>query len=181
MSITSLPGELSGNYLLDTTRTRVGFIARHTMSTRVHGRFEEFEGNAHLDVGHPSKSEIRLTIRARSIRTGKPQRDDLLGGKFLDADGHPNLTFVSTRVEQAEENVFRVTGDLTIRTVTRPVTVVFTLTGTETGPRGACRIGARGRATIDRNDWGVNWNAMTTAMVSPKVTLDFDVSVVRRP
>jgi polyisoprenoid-binding protein YceI len=180
MSITSIPGELTGDYVLDTTRTRIGFVARHTMSTRVRGRFEEFEGGAHLDGGDPSKSEIRLTIRARSIRTGKSQRDDLLGGKFLDADAHPALTFVSTRVEPAEDHVFRITGDLTIRAVTRPVTVDFTLTGTETGPRGVFRIGASGSAVIDRNHWGVNWNAMTAAMVSPKVTLDFDVTAVRR-
>ncbi|MFJ8148807.1 YceI family protein [Streptomyces sp. NPDC096048] len=181
MSVLSLPSELSGYYLLDTTRTRVGFIARHTMSTRVRGRFEEFEGNAYLDGGDPSKSEIWLTIQARSVQTGKPQRDELLSSKFLDADGHPTLTFESTRVEQVEDDVFKVTGDLTIRTVTRAVTVVFTLTGRETGPRGDSRISARGNATIDRNDWGVNWNAMTTAMVSPKVTLDFDVCAVRQP
>ncbi|AKZ60196.1 hypothetical protein SAM23877_7153 [Streptomyces ambofaciens ATCC 23877] len=185
MTITSLSGESTGNYVLDTSRTRIGFVARHTMSTRVRGDFAEFEGGAYLDGADPSKSEIRLTIRARSIRTGKAQRDEVLRSKFLDADNHPALGFVSTGVERTGENTFRVTGDLTVRGVTGPVTLDVTLTGTGTGAASGrpddCRLAARGSATIDRNVWGVNWNAMTSAMVSPKVTLDFEVVALRRP
>ncbi|QFY09433.1 polyisoprenoid-binding protein [Nonomuraea phyllanthi] len=173
-------GELTGDYVIDTTRTRIGFVARHTMATRVRGHFDAFEGGAYLDGDDPSKSSVRLTIQANSIRTRKRQRDDYLRGKFLDTDRHPAITFASTEVRQAGEAAYQVTGNLTMRGVTRPVTVDFELTRAEKDRHGTVRAGFRGRVTIDRNDWGVNWNAATTVLVSPEVMLELDVTAVRR-
>jgi polyisoprenoid-binding protein YceI len=174
-------GELTGDYVLDAAHTRIGFVARHTMSTRVRGRFEEFEGGAHLDGDHPSRSGAQLTIRAKSIQTGHRQRDDLLWGAFLDAESHPVIGFTSTGVEQMDGSHFRVTGDLALRGVSRAVILDVALTGVERDPRGGPRVGFKGGVTINRNDWGVNQNAATRLMVSPKVILEFDVVVVRRP
>ncbi|MDL4815528.1 YceI family protein [Actinomadura opuntiae] len=174
-TVTTL-GELTGDYVLDTARTRIGFVARHRLSTRVRGRFDEFEGTARLDGGDPSKSSVRLTIRAGSVRTGNRQRDEQLCRTFLEVDEHPAITFASTRVERRGDDGFAVTGDLTVRGVCRPVTVEFTLTGAEDG----LRVAFAGGATIDRNDWGVNWNALTRVMVGPKVVLELDAAVVRR-
>ncbi|MER7504211.1 YceI family protein [Nonomuraea pusilla] len=181
MSTTTQLGELTGEYVLDPARTTIGFVARHTMATRVRGRFGEFEGGAYLDGGDPSKSRVRLVVQSRSIRTGDPRRDDHLRGTFLKADDHPVLTFTSTGVEQTGGAAFEVTGDLAIRGVTRPVTVDFELTGVEDDQRGAVRVRFKGDVTIDRNEWGVNWNAATRVMVSPKVLLEFDVTVIRQP
>jgi len=171
--------ELTGDYVLDTAHTRIGFIARHTMATKVAGQFGEFEGSAHLDGDDPSKSSARLTIHAKSIQTRNQQRDEALRSKFLDMDNHPAITFTSTKVEQAGDTNFAVTGDLTIRGVTKPITVDFKLTGAKTDLRGAFRVGFEGSLAINRKDWGVNWNA-APGVVSKKVALKFDVAAIRR-
>ncbi|MEV1177981.1 YceI family protein [Nonomuraea sp. NPDC049784] len=180
MSTTTKLSELTGDYVLDTAHTRIGFVARHTMATRVRGQFDEFEGGAYLDGDDPSKSSVRLTIQAKSIQTRNPQRDDQLRSTFLNVDDHPDLTFTSTKVEQTGETSFKVTGDLTVRGVINSVTVNFELSGVENDPRGELRVGFKGSLTINRNHWGVNWNAATTVMVSPKVLLEFDVAAIRQ-
>jgi polyisoprenoid-binding protein YceI len=176
MTTTAKLGELTGDYVLDTARTRIGFVGRHTMATRVRGHFAEFAGTAYLDGDDPSKSRADLTIRAGSLRTGNRRRDGHLRARFLDADAHPAITFTSTGVEQDDETAFKVAGDLTIRGVTSPVTVRFRLTGAGTGPR---VVALSGGVTVNRLDWGVNWNAATSLLISPKVTLEFDVAAVR--
>ena len=95
---------------------------------------------------------------------------------------YPEVTFASTAVEQTDDDEFRVTGDLTIKGVTRPVTVDFQYTGAAVDPYGNQRIGLEGKTSINRKDWGVNWNAALEAggvLVSEKVTLEFDVSAIR--
>ncbi|WP_336211724.1 YceI family protein [Nonomuraea sp. LPB2021202275-12-8] len=172
--------ELTGDYVLDAARTRIGFVGRHAMATRVRGQFDEFEGSAYLDGDDPSKSSAELTIRAKSIQTRNRRRDGHLRGRFLDADDHPAITFSSTGVEQVDGADFKVTGDLTIRGLTKQVTVGFKLTAAENDPRGGFRVGFEGRVTINRKDWGVNWNAATGVLLSDEVTLEFDVAAIRR-
>lgn len=180
MTTTTKPSELTGDYVLDTAHTRIGFAARPAMATKVRGQFDEFEGSAHLDGDDPSKSSAELTIQAKSIQTRNQQRDEHLRSKFLDMDNHPTITFTSIGVEQVDETNFKVTGDLTIRGVTKPVTVDFELTGAENDPSGNFRVGFEGSVTINRKDWGVNWNAATGVLVSEKVTLEFDVAAIRQ-
>ncbi|MGW7071701.1 YceI family protein [Streptomyces sp. NPDC054855] len=181
MPTTISVGELTGAYVLDAAHSRIGFVGRHTLSTRVRGEFEEYEGSAYLFGDHPSKSSAHLTIRASSLRTHQRQRDDQLRGTFLDTDNHPAIVFASTEVRPVGETAYRVTGDLTMRGVTKPVTLHVELTAAETDTRGDLRVGFLGRATINRKDWGLNWNAATSVLVSPKVTLEFDVIAVRQP
>ncbi|MER7051734.1 MULTISPECIES: YceI family protein [unclassified Streptomyces] len=180
MSTITRLSDLTGDYALDTARTRIGFVARHRPGTRVRGQFDAFEGGAHLDGDDPSKSGARLVIRAGSVRTRNPRRDDLLRGRFLDTDGHPVITFTSAEVTRVDGTHYKVTGDLTVRGVSHPVTVDVELTGGGTDPQGRFRVGFKGSVTIDRNDWGVNWNAATAALVSPKVVLEFDADAIRR-
>ncbi|GAA3017893.1 YceI family protein [Streptosporangium longisporum] len=177
--MTTTLGELTGDYAFDTARTRIGFTARHTIGPVVRGRFERVEGGAHVDGDHPSRSSVTVTIGAGSLQTLNPRRDKALRGKFLDLDDHPAITFTSTGVRQAGETAFLLTGDLTIRGVTRPVTVDVERIGVEQDPRGGARIRFRGGATIDRKDWGVHW-AGAAGLVARKVTLEFDVTVIRR-
>ncbi|MFJ8592294.1 YceI family protein [Streptomyces sp. NPDC093598] len=178
MSTATALGELTGDYVLDTDRTRLGFTARAAMVSRVRGRFDAFEGSARLDGGSPSKSAVRLTIRAASVQTRNPKRDEhLRSGDFLDAGAHPALTFTSTRVEPTGGTGFEVTGDLTVRGVTRQVTVGFELTGAGSDPQGAFRVAFTGRTVIDREDWGVSG---ARGLVGRKVTLEFDVAAIRR-
>ncbi|GAA2069996.1 YceI family protein [Streptomyces albiaxialis] len=178
-TITNL-SELTGHYALSPGHSRIGFVARHTMATRVRGRFEEFEGSAYLDGGDPAASSVRLTIPAKSIQTGNRLRDDLLRSKFLDVDNHPALAFASTGVEQLDRSDYRLTGDLTLRGVTKPVTLDVELTDGGTGMEGDFYAGFRASVTLDRSDWGANWNALTAVFLSPKVTLECDVVAIRQ-
>ena len=180
MTTTTSLSELTGDYVLDTAHTRIGFVARHTMATKVRGQFGEFEGSAHLDGDDPPKSSAQLTITAESIQTRNQQRDKVLRSKYLDTGNHPAITFTSTKVEQTGDTNFTVTGDLTIRGVTKPVTVDFKLTGAKTDPWGNFRVGFEGSATINRKDWGVHWNA-APGVVSKKVTLELHAAAIRQP
>jgi polyisoprenoid-binding protein YceI len=179
MTTTTRHGELTGDYILDAARTRIGFVARAALVSKVRGQFDVFEGTARLDGDTPSRSTVRLTIRADSVQTRNPRRDEHLRGKdFLDTDAHPAIAFSSTRVDQVDATAFTVTGALTVRGVTNPVTVRLELTGTGTDPGGVFRIALTGTATLDRKDWGITWGGV---MVGERVTLRLDVTAIRQP
>jgi polyisoprenoid-binding protein YceI len=180
MTTTANLSELTGDYAVDVARTRIGFVARHTVGPRVRGEFEEFEGGGHLDGADPSKSRVALTIQGGSIQTHNPPRDNLLRRRFLNLDDDPTITFISSAAHRIAETTFRLTGDLTIRGVTKPVTVSFALTDVQRDVRGDVWICLQGSAVLNRADWGVNWNAATTALISATVALEFDIAVVRR-
>jgi polyisoprenoid-binding protein YceI len=180
---TTALADVTGDYTVDVAHTRIGVRARHAMVTTVRGAFEEFEGTAHLDVTDPAASSVQLRIRAASIDTGVADRDaHLRSPDFLDVETYPELTFSSTEVEQLDEDTYRVTGDLTIKDVTREVAVDFTLTGSAQDPWGQMRVGFEGALVIRRSDWGLVWNtALDTGgvLVSDKVQIEFDVSAIR--
>ncbi len=175
--------QLSGDYVLDVGHTRIGFVARHAMVTKVRGQFNEFEGKAHVDFANPANSAVEVTIEAASIDTRNAQRDGHLStNDFFDVPNYPQITFRSTAVEQVGDDRFRVTGDLTIKKTTRPVTVDVEYTGAAKDPYGNTRLGFEGSTTINRRDWGVEWNAPLETggvLVSENVTLEFDVSAVQ--
>jgi polyisoprenoid-binding protein YceI len=183
MTSTTVPAEVTGTYTIDPAHSRIGFVARHAMVTKVRGSFKDFDGSGYFDAADPANSKLHLTIKAVSIDTGNADRDaHLRSNDFFDMDNHPEINFSSTGVEQAGQDRYQVTGNLTIKGVTRPVTVDFEYTGSATDPFGNHRIGFEGTITVNRKDWGVNWNAALEAggvLVSEKVTLEFDVSAIR--
>ncbi len=174
---------LTGTWTLDATHTRVGFTARHAMVTKVRGSFTELAGTANLDAENPSASSVDLTIEVASINTGNDQRDEhLRTNDFFDVAAYPQIRFVSTGVEAAGGEDYRLTGDLTIKGITKPVTVDFEFTGLATDPWGNQRAGFEGKATINRKDWGVSFNAALETggvLVSEKINLEFDISAIR--
>ncbi|MFI8457089.1 YceI family protein [Kitasatospora sp. NPDC085464] len=176
--------DLTGDYVLDPAHTRIGFVARHAMVTKVRGAFQRFEGTAHLDGADPTRSTAQLVIKAESIDTGVEQRDQhLRTNDFLDAPNFPDITFRTTRVEQKSDTDYRVTGDLTIKDVTKAVTVDFEYTGNAVDPYGNLRVGLEGSLTISRKEFGVTWNAALEGggvLVGDKVVLEFDISAVRQ-
>lgn len=172
--MTTKLSELTGDYVLDAERTRIGFVARHRMGTRVRGRFAVFEGVVRLDGDDPSASSARLTIQADTVDTGNDQRDGQLSKTFLVAATYPVVSFVSTKVEQTGATTFDVTGNLTMRGVTHPVTVPFELIEADGD------VTFKATRTISRMQWQVNWNALTTVMVSPDVILDLQLTATRR-
>lgn len=174
--------ELAGDYQIDPAHSRIGFTARHAMVTKVRGSFGEFRGTAHIDPD-PSKSSTEVVIAADSLYTGQEQRDGhVQGDDFLAVNVYPEITFRSTSVEQ-DGDVYRITGDLTIRDVTRPVTIDFEFTGLAKDPFGNVRAGFEGATTINRKDWGITFNAALETggvLVSDKIGLEFDVSAVKQ-
>ena len=175
--------ELSGTYVLDPSHTRIGFVARHAMVTKVRGQFNEFEGSAVVDADDFTKSTAQLTIQAASIDTRNEQRDGhLKSNDFLSLEEYPQITFVSTGVRQTGATSLELTGDLTIKGVTNSITVPFEFEGAATDPFGNLRVGFEGSVVINRKDYGVNWNAALEAggvLVSEKVTLEFEISAIK--
>lgn len=176
--------ELTGDYVLDPAHTRIGFVARHAMVTKVRGAFHQFEGTAHLDGAHPARSTAQVVIKAESIDTGVEQRDQhLRTNDFLDVPNFPDIIFRSTSVEPRSDAEYRVTGDLTIKDTTRPVTVDFEYAGNAVDPSGNLRVGLEGSVTISRKEFGVTWNAALEGggvLVGDKVVLEFDISAIKQ-
>ena len=175
--------DLSGTYALDPAHTRIGFVARHAMVTKVRGAFNEFEGSAVVDGTDLTKSTGQLTIQAASIDTRNEQRDaHLRSNDFLAMEEHPQITFVATDVRQSGPTSLELTGDLTIRGVTNSVTIPFEFEGAATDPFGNLRVGFEGSAVINRKDYGITWNAALETggvLVSDKITLEFEVSAIK--
>ena len=181
--MTTATTDLSGAYALDVTHTRLGFTARHAMVTKVRGAFEAFEGTAHLDFEDPTRSTATVEFEVASINTGQAQRDEhLRTNDFFDAPTHPKARFVSTSVVKKSDDEFEMTGDLTIKGITKPVTITWEHTGTAKDPFGNFRAGFEGKGTINRKDWGIEYNAVLETggvLISEKINLEFDVSAVK--
>jgi polyisoprenoid-binding protein YceI len=174
---------LTGTYTLDAAHSRVGFHARHAMVTKVRGSFNDFEGTAEVNGDDPSKSSVSVTIKTASIDTRNEQRDGhLKTNDFLDIENYPEITFVSTSVEQLDDDTFKVTGDLTIKGITKEISIDFDFEGSAKDPFGNDRIGFEGSVPISRKDFGVNFNAPLETggvLVSDKVVLEFEISAIK--
>ena len=180
---TTAPATLTGDWVIDPTHSSIGFTARHAMVTKVRGSFNEFEGSGFFDAESPENSRLQLTIKADSIDTRSADRDaHLRGNDFFDMATYPEITFVSTAIEDLGGGHYRVTGDLTMKGVTKPVSVDFEYTGAAVDPFGNQRVGFEGKTTVNRKDWGINFNAGLEAggvLVSEKITLEFEISAIK--
>lgn len=177
--------DLSGTYTVDASHSRLGFTARHAMVTNVKGSFGAFEGTVVIDAANPAASTANLTIDVATVTTGSADRDGhLRSGDFFDVENHPTWTFVSTGVEDVDvaAGSFTLVGDLTIREITKPVSIAMTFEGSAKDPFGNFRAGFEGKAVVNRKDWDLTWNAALETggvLVSEKIKLDFDVSLVK--
>ncbi|MFV0525863.1 MAG: YceI family protein [Acidimicrobiales bacterium] len=185
MSTTSDAAATTGAYTIDPTHTRIGFVARHAMVTKVRGSFNEVEGTGRFDATDPTQSSLSVTMQTASVDTRNSDRDaHLRTGDFFEAEAFPTITFVSTGIEavDADAGDYRITGDLTIKDVTKPITLDAELSGTAVDPWGNIRMGLDGVGAISRKDWGLTYNAALEAggvLISDKITLEFEVSAVR--
>ncbi len=179
---TAVLDNISGDYAIDASHSRIGFSARHAMVTTVRGAFTTFEGSATIDTVTPEASRVELTIDAASFDTGSPDRDGhVKSADFFDVEQFPKVTFTSTKVER-DGDEWTITGDLTIKGIAKPVTLVFEQLGSARDPFGNVRVGFEGGATINRKDWGLSWNAPLETggvLVSEKIKLDFDISAIQ--
>ncbi|MET7608016.1 YceI family protein [Streptomyces avermitilis] len=175
---------LTGDYTLDPAHTTIGFVARHAMVTNVKGGFKEFEGTLHLDGSDPSRSSAVIEVRMDSIDTGSPDRDThLKSSDFFKTDELPTMTFRSTKAEALGGDDYRITGDLSLLGVTKPLTIDLEFNGAAKDPFGNERVGFEGKAEILRSDWGLTWNAALETggvLVSDKIKLVFDISAIKQ-
>ncbi|TQS43659.1 YceI family protein [Cryptosporangium phraense] len=175
--------DLTGEYTLDPSHTRIGFVARHAMVTKVRGSFNEFEGSAVVDGENPEKSSAKVVIKTASIDTRNEQRDGhLRSNDFINPAEYPEITWASTSVKAVDADNYEVTGDLTIKGVTKSITIPFAFEGAAKDPFGNVRIGFEGSVTINRQDFGITWNAALETggvLVSDKITLEFEVSAIK--
>jgi polyisoprenoid-binding protein YceI len=177
--------DLKGTYVIDGAHSRIGFSARHAMVTKVRGDFSQFEGTAQLNGDDPAGSNVNVTIQSASFDSGVQMRDDhVKSGDFLDVETYPTLSFASTDVKVTGPDSFDVTGNLTIKDQTHPITIPFSYVGTAKDPFGNVRSGFEGETTINRKDYGIVWNAALETggvLVSEKVTLDIEISAILQP
>ena len=144
---------------LDKAHSEFAFQVRHLMA-KVRGRFADFEGTIHEDDVHPEQSSMSLVIRAGSVETNEPKRDQhLRSADFFDVERHPTITFTSTGIVRKGEREFDVTGDLNIRGVTRKVTVPVVHLGVAKDPWGNAKHGFEAETTLNRKEFGLVWNA----------------------
>jgi polyisoprenoid-binding protein YceI len=180
---TTVLSDIKGAYTLDPTHTRLGFSTRHAMVTTVRGAFTDFAGEAVVDTENPAASTVTVTIKSASVDTGVADRDGhLRSADFFDAETYPEITFVSTDVVRDGDD-WTITGDLTIKDVTKPLTIDFESTGSAKDPFGNTRLGFEGKAVLNRKDWGLTWNAALETgglLVSDKIKLDFDISAIAK-
>lgn len=165
---------------IDPSHTDILFTATHMMVTRVRGKFTEVAGRLELDEDDPTRSRAEVTIKAASIDTGVAARDEhLRSPDFFDVATYPEITFRSTAIERRGDSTYRVSGDLTIKDVTRPVDLDVTVLGFYRSMKGARRVGFSGTTTIDREDWGLTWNVALEAggwLVSKEIRIEFEVA-----
>ena len=173
----------AGTYVLDPSHTRIGFVARHLMVTKVRGSFGEFDGSITI-AEDLAKSTAQATIRALSIETGVADRDaHLRSGDFLEAEKYPELTFANARVVAQKGTKFAVLGDLTIKGVTKEVELTVELDGVVTDPFGNEKLAVSARTEINREDFGMSWNAALETggvLVSQKIVIEIEAQAVRQ-
>ena len=147
-----------GTYTIDGPHTSVEFVARHLMITKIRGRFAELRGSIFI-AEDPEQSSVEAEIRAASVSTGDAFRDaHLRGPDFLDVDRYPLITFRSTATTAGAESIWELTGDLTVRDVTRPVVLQVDFEGASPSPFGDERIAFSAAADVNREDFGLTWN-----------------------
>jgi polyisoprenoid-binding protein YceI len=173
-----------GSWALDPSHSSVGFVARHLMVTKVRGRFTDYE--AAVTIGdQPQDSHLEVTIQVASVTTGDDGRDEhLRSADFFDVDQFPTMRFVSTAVEPGDgPSRWRVSGDLTIRDVSRPVVLAVEFEGAAADPWGNDKASFTASVDVDREDWGLTWNqplAGGGVLVSKKIAIEIEAQAVRQ-
>jgi polyisoprenoid-binding protein YceI len=169
-------------YTIDNSHSDVGFSIRHMVFAKVRGHFTKWTAELAFDEGNPSKSSVTATIDVGSIDTREEKRDGhLKSPDFFDVAKFPQMTFKSKKVEAAGSKRYKVTGDLTIRDVTRPVVLEVEELGAGKDPWGNERIAFNAKTSIERSDYGLKWNqALETGgvLVGEKVEIEIDVEVI---
>ena len=170
-------------WTLDPAHSLVEFSVRHMMVSTVKGRFPELSGSLSFNPERPADSSVSVEIAAQSVTTADPQRDaHLRSPDCFDAEQFPTLRFTSTRVEPISDEHVKIYGDLTIRDTTREIVIDAEFNGRGTNPWGKEVVGFSGRASLNRKDFGLNWNVALEAggvLVSDTIKISLEVEATR--
>jgi polyisoprenoid-binding protein YceI len=168
---------------IDAAHSGINFSIRHMVVSKVRGRFAKYTGTVNLDEGDLTRSTVETTVDASSIDTGTPQRDaHLRAPDFFDVEKFPELRFRSKRIEKLDDAGYRVIGDLTIRDVTREVSLDVEYGGRAKDPWGNERIGFVAKTAFDRKDFGLGWNQLLEAggvLLGDRVDIEIEVQAVK--
>jgi polyisoprenoid-binding protein YceI len=166
----------------DTSHSQITFSVRHMVVAKVHGRFDKWSGSLKLDDADLASSSVTVRIDATSINTQEPNRDNhLRSPDFFDVEQFPEITFVSKRVEKVYDSQLKVVGDLTLHGVTREVVLDTEYLGKAKDPWGNQRVAFTAKTTINRKDYGLNWNQLLEAggvLVGEKIEIGIDVQAI---
>ncbi|AKK02859.1 YceI family protein [Corynebacterium epidermidicanis] len=175
--------DFNGSYVLDPAHTNIGFWVRHAMVTKVRGEFTEFDSALDVNLDDQSQTKVTATIRIDSLNTNNSDRDaHVKSGDFFDVAQFPEMSFTSTAVN-IEGNEGTVTGDLTIKGVTKPVTLAVELTGVAEDPYGQVRLGFEATTKINRKDFGIDFNAPLSTggvLLSEDINIEIGGSAIRQ-
>ncbi len=168
---------INGTFTLDPTHTTIGFIVRHAMVTKVRGQFNDFESTINGD-------SVSATIKTASIDTNNAERDAHVKGEdFFNVEQFPEMTFKSTSFDVDDNGNGTVTGDLTIKGITKPVTLDVETEGTAEDPFGNLRLGFEAKTKINRTDFGIDFNAPLNTggvMLSDEIKIEIDGSAIKQ-
>ncbi len=180
---TQIPGYVTGTWQIDPVHTEVSFVIRHMMVSKVRGRFDTFEGSI-VTAEDPTASTATASIDLTSINTGNQMRDDhIRSADFFDVENHPTMTFTSTALRPAGD-AFELDGDLTIRGITKPITLALELNGFGPDTQGGTRAGFSATGQINRHDFNVSYNGPIPgggAALGDTVTLTIEVEAILQP
>lgn len=172
------------NWQIDPAHSHIAFSARHMMISKVRGRFENFSGTIDFNEDNPADSTINVEIDAASINTRADQRDDhLRSPDFLNVENFPTLTFVGKRVEVQNATSGKLIGDLTIRGVSKEVALDIEYAGQAKSPWGMYSAGFSASTSINRKDWGLEWNAPLETggvLVGDAINIDIELELIKQ-
>lgn len=178
----TIPGYVVGTWDIDPVHSDVSILARHFVVSKVRGHFKDYSGEI-VTAENPLDSSVTATIKSASVDTGNEQRDGHIhSADFLDVENHPEITFRSTAISP-DGGEFALEGDLTIRGVTKPVSMTLELNGFGPDPYGGTRVGFSAKTTVLRKDFGVAFNAVMEgggAVVSDKLEVTLEIEAVLR-
>jgi len=173
----------TNNWNIDAVHSGVNFSVRHMVVSKVRGRFAKYSGAITMDDGDITRSVVDVTIEAASLDTGVPDRDThLRSPDFFDVERFPTLRFRSKRIEKLDDARYRAIGDLSIRDVTREVSLDVEYGGRAKDPWGNERIGFVAKAALDRKDFGLGWNQLLEAggvLLGDRVDVEIEVQAVK--
>ncbi len=170
---------------IDPAHSEINFSIRHMMISNVRGRFEQFTGTVDFNEENPAASRVSVQIDAASINTREPNRDGhLRSPDFFNVEKYPYLTFVSKKIDVVDSEHGRITGDLTIRDITRPVVLNVEYSGQAKSPWGTTSAGFSAQTVINRKDWDLTWNkSLETGgmLVGDEIKVDIELEIVKQP